>query len=110
MQATVDGVEHLEGADHGAGRRHIPLQAAARHLFDHLGELDGGQMQQVGGRPRALHFPHEPLLLRVSEARPAPEHRGEDEHGQREGDPRDDDVLLSSWAPPFEIDQVVGGC
>ena len=39
--AGMDGVLQLEGRHDGAGREHVELQAAARHLVDLLGVVDG---------------------------------------------------------------------
>ena len=46
-EPAIHGVEHLERADDRAGGRHLPLEATARHLVDHLAQLDRGG---AGGR------------------------------------------------------------
>jgi hypothetical protein len=96
---AVDGVEHLEGAHHGAGRRHLPLEAAARHVLHHLGKLEGGDVQEVGGGPGALHLPDE-LRLRGGVAGAAPKDRREDQHTGRAKAIQAMTMFLGFMAPP----------
>jgi hypothetical protein len=48
------GVEQVEGLDHGAGRQHLDLQAAAGHVVHLLGEVECVLVEDVLGRPGGL--------------------------------------------------------
>ena len=57
-------VLHLERRHHGAGGEHVELQAAARHVVDLLGVVDGELVEDVLGRPGRLVFPGHGLCAR----------------------------------------------
>ena len=54
--AVMAGVLHLEGADHGAGRQQVDLDAVVRHLLHALDILRGHLLEDVRGRPGRLHL------------------------------------------------------
>jgi hypothetical protein len=60
--ALVDGVEHLEGVDHGAVGQHLELHAAVGHLVHAFGKALHQVEVDAGRRRGGLHLQPERLL------------------------------------------------
>jgi hypothetical protein len=66
-RAFRHGVEQPEGRHHGAGRQHVDLQVASRHVVDLLGVVEGVFVENVLRRPGALKA-HADRALRLDDA------------------------------------------
>ena len=62
--AGMHRVGHLEGRHDRAGRQHVELEAAARHVVDLLGVVDRELVEDVLGRPGRLILPGHRLRAR----------------------------------------------